>query len=43
MKNALSKDKELKMWDGLYHEIMNEVNGEEVRNYGAAWILKHLD
>ena len=43
VKSALSKDKELKVWDGLYHEIMNEANGEDVMNYGANWILSHLE
>lgn len=26
VKNTLSTDKEIKLWEGSYHEIMNEAN-----------------
>lgn len=33
-----SDDKELKLWDGLYHEIMNEPEKEEVIDYMISWL-----
>lgn len=39
---TLSEDKEFKLWEGMFHEIMNEDKGEEVVNYLIAWATKHL-
>ncbi|ANE45029.1 phospholipase [Paenibacillus swuensis] len=35
-----TKDKEYKEWDGLYHEIFNEPERDEVFNYAAAFIQR---
>lgn len=35
---ALSPDKTLKIWDGAYHEIFNEINKNEVITYMTDWI-----
>ena len=43
VKNTLSTDKEVKLWEGSYHEIMNEANGREVMTYAANWLVAHLD
>lgn len=37
-----SSDKTLKFWDGLYHEILNEPEKEEVAMEIIAWIKAHL-
>lgn len=42
MEKAVSNDKELKMWTGLYHEIMNEDIGMEVAQYAANWIASRI-
>ena len=35
-----STDKTLKIWDGLYHEILNEPEKEEVTSEIISWIKK---
>jgi alpha-beta hydrolase superfamily lysophospholipase len=42
MAAALSGDVTYKMWQGLYHEIHNEPQKEEVFRYTLRWILNHL-
>lgn len=42
MTKAVSTDKELKMWPGLYHEIMNEDCGTEVAQYAVNWIKARI-
>jgi alpha-beta hydrolase superfamily lysophospholipase len=37
-----SQDKTRKIWDGLYHEIMNEPEREEVFKYLFAWLEERL-
>ncbi|MFT7624555.1 MAG: alpha-beta hydrolase superfamily lysophospholipase [Myxococcota bacterium] len=37
-----SADKELRWYDGLYHEIFNETIKEEVFSDLDAWLKKHL-
>ncbi len=39
---ASSKDKTLKLWKGLYHEIMNEPEKEQVLQLMLDWIEKRL-
>ena len=41
-KNA-GENVELKLWDGLYHEIHNEPEKEDVLQYELNWLLKVLD
>ena len=36
------KDVTLKLWDGLYHEVHNEPEKEEVFRYMIAWLDGHL-
>ena len=31
-----------KIWDGLYHELHNEPEKEEVLKYELNWVNKHL-
>lgn len=38
-----STDKDLKIYDGFYHEIFNEFGKEEVFADMEAWLAKHLD
>ena len=40
---ASSKDKTMKVYEGLYHEILNEPEKEQVMADILAWIEKHLD
>ena len=40
---ASSKDKTIKSYEGLYHEILNEPEKEQVMADILAWIEKHLD
>lgn len=40
--NLKSNDKELKIYDGMYHEIFNEIGREEVIGDVNKWILKHV-
>lgn len=42
VKEATVSDKELKVWPGLYHEIMNEGDGVEVAQYAANWLKARL-
>lgn len=35
--------KEFKVWDGLYHEIMNEDHGDEVVRYLINWADSLMD
>jgi acylglycerol lipase len=37
-----STDKTLKIWDGCYHEIFNELNRDEIIAYTADWINQKL-
>lgn len=37
-----SSDKKLKMWDGLYHEILNEPEKEEVTKEIVSWIKERI-
>jgi alpha-beta hydrolase superfamily lysophospholipase len=37
-----SKDKTLKIWDGAYHEIFNEINKKEVLEFMNAWITARI-
>ncbi|RLG55266.1 MAG: alpha/beta hydrolase [Candidatus Hydrothermarchaeota archaeon] len=37
-----SEIKELKIYDGLYHEILNEENKEEILNYIVNWLDKTI-
>lgn len=36
--NCCSEDKELKLWDGCYHELINEPEQHEVMNTMASWM-----
>ena len=36
-----STDKDFKVWEGMYHEIMNEEKGDEVVSYLVHWIDAH--
>ena len=38
--NANPKNFKLKIWDGIYHEIHNEPEKEEVFNFLIDWIQK---
>ena len=40
--SAAGKDVTLKVWDGLYHEVHNEPEKEEVFQYMIAWLDKHV-
>ena len=40
--NTKSTDKEFKIWDGLYHEILNEANGSEIVDYFINWTNSHI-
>ena len=42
MEAAQSSDKSIKVWDGMYHEIMNEDEGDQVIEYAANWLANHL-
>ena len=35
---CLSKDKTIKIWDGAYHEIFNEINKQEVIDFMTSWV-----
>lgn len=37
-----SKDKEIKVFDGLYHEIFNEPERDDVIGYAIAWLYDHF-
>lgn len=37
-----STDKTLKIWDGCYHEIFNEINREEIVEYTIDWINQRV-
>jgi alpha-beta hydrolase superfamily lysophospholipase len=37
-----SADKELKLWDGLRHELLNEVEKEQVRGHILGWLEPRL-
>ena len=39
---AESKDKTLKLYDGFYHEVMNEPGKEQVLGDIVKWVNKHL-
>lgn len=41
--NISSKDKEIKIYDDLYHEILNEKNRDEVINDMSNWIYDKLN
>jgi acylglycerol lipase len=41
--NVASKDKAIKIYDGLYHEIFNEPEHDRVLNDVRQWIEGHLD
>jgi len=38
-----SEDKEIKVYDGLYHEVFNEPEKKQVLNDVENWLEKHLD
>ena len=38
-----SDDKELKLYDNLYHEMMNEFEKDEVINFIVSWVLEKID
>lgn len=40
--NQVSGDVTLKLWDGLYHEIHNEAERQEVLDYAMAWINQKI-
>jgi len=40
--NVQSEDKEFKLYDGLYHEIMNEIRKDEPLSDIARWLDEHL-
>ena len=40
--NCASEDKKLKIWEGLFHELINEPEKEEVMAYMIKWIKKRL-
>jgi alpha-beta hydrolase superfamily lysophospholipase len=33
---------ELKLWDGLYHSLHNEINNHELYSYVNNWILSRV-
>jgi alpha-beta hydrolase superfamily lysophospholipase len=37
-----SSDKTMKMWDGAFHEIFNEINKEDIIQYTAHWIKERI-
>jgi len=37
-----SKDKAIKIYDGLYHEVMNEPEHDQVLSYMEGWLASHL-
>ncbi len=39
---AASEDKQLEVYDGLYHEIFNEPEGPQIMDQVVAWLLAHL-
>lgn len=39
---SISADKTLKIWDGAYHEILNETNRKEVIEMMTDWLKKRL-
>lgn len=39
---ATSADKTLKIWEGAYHEIFNEVNKEEVIEHAVSWLINRI-
>lgn len=41
-KTVSSTDKTLKMWDGLYHEIFNEPEQEEVLSLATTWLTTRI-
>ena len=43
VETAQSSDKSIKVWDGMYHEIMNEDGGDEVIEYAVNWFVNHLN
>ncbi len=40
--NVSSEDKTIKLFEGLYHEIMNEPEKDEVLDFISDWIEKHI-
>ena len=41
-KEASSTDKSLKIWEGAYHEIFNEINKEDVINEAVLWLTDRI-
>ncbi len=39
---AGSQDKTLKIWDGFYHEMFNELERDRVKSYAGEWLEKHI-
>ena len=37
-----SEEKELKLWENLRHELLNEVEKKQVREHIRAWIERQL-
>jgi acylglycerol lipase len=37
-----SKDKTIKVYDGLYHEVFNEPEHDQVLSYVEGWLASHL-
>ncbi len=35
-----SKDKTIKIWEGAYHEIFNEINKQDVIEYMTSWVAE---
>ncbi len=40
--NVSSQDKTLKIYEGLYHEILNEPEQDEVKTDMIAWLDAHV-
>jgi acylglycerol lipase len=40
---AGSQDKTLKIWEGFYHEMFNELEKDQVQGYAGQWLENHLD
>ncbi|MGH2563174.1 MAG: serine aminopeptidase domain-containing protein, partial [Ginsengibacter sp.] len=40
--NASSKDKTLKLYDGAYHDMLNDIDKEKVMADIQEWIMKHI-
>jgi alpha-beta hydrolase superfamily lysophospholipase len=40
--SGANKDVTLKLWDGLYHELHNEIEQAEVFEAMTGWLDKHL-